>query len=87
MTADVIQGIRFKKLEAEAPVVEILRDIGIDMEEQGEDAKKAEIFAVVRFADGTFDVWTSATTSLLTRIGELEAIKQHLLLDIPLEEV
>lgn len=87
MTNNVIQGIRFRKIEASNPVEELLRDMMVDVEEAGELAKTAELFALVRYADGTYDMWASETLSALTRIGEIEAIKQHLLHGVPTEEV
>lgn len=85
--AEVIHGIKFRKIEASSPVEEVLREISIDVEQAGEDAKGAEIFAVVRYADGTFDMWATATISAVTRVGELEAIKAHLLMGMSTEEL
>lgn len=79
MGAEIIKGINFRQIEAASPAVEILRDIEIDLEDSSDAGAAAEIFAVVRYADGSYDVWSSATQSILTRVGELETLKHHLL--------
>lgn len=77
MTGKVIEGVRFRKLDTGGPVQETLRDIAVDLD--GEESKGAEIFALVRFPDGHYDVWCSATLGALDRVGALEAIKQQIL--------
>lgn len=79
MTGTVIKGINFRKIESGSPAEEILRDISVDLAEAGDDGKTAEIFVVVRYADKSFDIWTSNTFDVLDRVGAIEALKNHLL--------
>lgn len=76
--ADIIKGINFRKIEADTSVASMLRDISMDVE-ASTDPAGAEMFALVRYADGSYDIWSSKVTSALMRIGELEVLKYHLI--------